>query len=85
MELKVGMKIYNHGDQANSPHFGTITKISDRVITITPEDGLNPYRVDSYDFKDEYKGNGLTRLVTAAAYDKWFNAEIEKLPESIKK
>ena len=85
MELTIGTKVFNHGDRANPSHFGTITKVNGRSMLITPEPDaeLTPYYVEAYNFSEKYEGNGMTRLVTAMAYDKWFNDRINKMPSHL--
>lgn len=89
-----GTRIYNHGDMANQPHFGTIIQNSTdawgehvTIRTDAEDSKFDPEdRVESHDYTvpasmvgDIFKGNGLTRIVTEEAYQAWRAAEIQKL------
>ena len=83
-----GTRIYNRGDMANHPHWGTITRsYTDRwgshvTITIDEDDDTIDevsYTVPAMMISDIDKGNGLTRIVTEEAYNTWRTAQIEKL------
>jgi len=91
-EIEIGQRIYNRGDMANIPHFGTITKIktSDRfsdMIEITPDNDIDrdPYWVYPSGITDYDLGHGGTRIVTIEAYHKFRNAQIEKMERWIQK
>lgn len=77
VKLKIGDRIYNHGDIANQEHFGTITaeKKGDfgHDYQITPDDDAErePYWICANGIQDVFKGHGGTRFVTEAAYDAW--------------
>lgn len=78
--LPIGTRIYNHGDQCNQEHFGTITDINtDRWGTqyeITPDadsDRDKPYWIPPIMFSPAYLGHGGTRFVTEEAYKDWRN------------
>jgi hypothetical protein len=77
-ELPIGTRIYNDGDMANLPHFGTITghRLHARwpaEVEITPDADAErePYTISPSAFSPEYHGHGGTRLVTEAAYNAW--------------
>jgi hypothetical protein len=77
-ELPIGTRIYNHGDMANRPHFGTVTrhlphKRWPAQVEITPDAGAerDPYTISPAVFSPVYRGHGGTRLVTEAAYYAW--------------
>ena len=82
--VEVGTRIYNRGDMANPDHFGTVTKIENGNVWIESDNtGLELYPEEprlSYDRPYTYAvplsmvnfvdaGNGLTRIVTEAAYN----------------
>jgi Mg-chelatase subunit ChlI len=71
-DLPIGTEIFNHGDMANVPQFGKITKhYSDRwgdSVEIEYEDGTINHRIHVCEFDAIYSGNGSTRFVTKAAY-----------------
>ncbi len=82
MTYPVGTRIYNHGDMANSEHFGAIVKAwSDRwgfhyEIQIDDEyeaEGYPQHRyiIESVMISPVYKGHGGTRIVTEAEYNRW--------------
>lgn len=85
--LSVGTEIYNHGDMANCPHFGTIVEVSNKSnfpaqykIKVNGEDN-HEYWVLAMGFSKEYKGNGSTRLVTKEAYKQFKNEQIRLFNE----
>lgn len=71
-ELPAGTKIYYHGDMANMPDVGTITKAySDRWgdnLDIVLDDGRK-MTVSPSHFSAEYLGNCMTKFVTLKAFD----------------
>jgi hypothetical protein len=74
--LKVGTEIYNGGDRANDPHFGTIVEISDTQYgptqyKIKVNDENKAYWVSINSFSEKYEGHGGTRFVTKEEYLKW--------------
>ena len=76
IQLEIGTEIFNHGDMANSAHFGTVVEVKvdcwGKLLKIQPQDAeINPYWVNDYTFSAEYRGHGATRLVTRAAYSAW--------------
>lgn len=82
-----GTRIFNGGDMANLPHWGTITCIYSDTwgthVVIAPEDDdLYPdgetYTVPLVMVQHVYKGHGGTRIVTEKAYDAWRAAQIAK-------
>lgn len=93
-ELPTKTRIYNQGDMANAPHFGTISKvIKDKWglrYEITPDkdrdDGCcpasearrKPYVIPAAGFSPEYLGHGGTRIVTAKEYYAWRKREMAK-------
>lgn len=84
MDFKIGTKVYNHGDMANQSHFGTVTKITGNTIKISPDEpDIEPYFVETFMFSPEFKGHCGTRFVLAAAYDKWFNEQINRQPSHL--
>ncbi len=83
MTLTVGARIYNGGDMANPDHFGTVTEIRSSKwgtdYQISPDADstrTEPYWIPACIFSAEYKGNGLTRLVTEAAWREWRSASL---------
>jgi len=82
-ELKIGQRIFNHGDMCNQSHFGTIVCVTvDKWgvhYNIQPDGDGKSYWVEGYTFSDEYKGNGMTRMVTKEAYDEYRQAQIKEL------
>jgi hypothetical protein len=85
-ELPIGTRIYNAGDMANLPHFGTITahRLHPRwsaEVEITPDADAerDPYTIPPSAFSFTYRGHGGTRLVTEAAYDAWREDQARKL------
>lgn len=90
-----GTRIYNRGDMANLPHFGTIistkedgqwggfvTIKSDAQESEFGEEFSIPshtYTVPATMINDLDKGNGLTRIVTLAAYEARRAADLAKL------
>ena len=85
IQLEVGTRIYNHGDMANFPHFGTITKIikSNRFsdqYEITPDaesDREGSYTVCCSAISPEFKGHSGTRIVTEKAYREYRKAQLK--------
>ena len=74
--LEIGTEIFNHGDMANAAHFGTVSRVkADNYgvqVQIQPLEAEIPaYWVNDYTFSQEYKGNGMTRLVLRSAYTAW--------------
>lgn len=97
-EIKVGTRVYNRGDMANPDQFGTITKIEGGNITIESDNtGLELYPDVERLAKDKPyvytvpacmvstidKGNGLTRIVTEAAYLAFRKARVDALYASL--
>jgi hypothetical protein len=77
-DLPIGTRIYNSGDMANQPHFGTITEHLLHIrwpaeVKITPDTDAerDPYTISPSAFSPVYHGHGGTRLVTEAAYCAW--------------
>jgi len=72
-QKEIGTRVYYRGDMANSDGFGTITSIrSDKYANwteITLDDGRT-LRPNTSMISDTDSGNGLTRIVTLAAYNK---------------
>ena len=63
--LSVGTRIYNNGDMANSPHFGTITRIIENKrfgdqyeITPDSDEDRGPYSISPAMFSETFKGHG---------------------------
>lgn len=84
--LAIGTRMYNRGDMANQPHFGTITNVkTDRWGTeyeITPDadsDRIKPYWVHKVAVSPEDKGDCGTRIVTEEAYNARRAQEIAKM------
>ena len=84
--MKIGTRVYNRGDMANLEHWGTITKIipnkmfyEEVEITPDPDADRGPYRVPTAMISNVDKGNGLTRIVTEEAYNKRYEAQMQKL------
>ena len=77
IEIKTGDRLYNHGDMANIPKFGEIkgfeTSKWGSFIIVQWENNENTSKVQSCILSPEYKGNGLTRIVTEKAYDNFVN------------
>ncbi len=78
------MRVFFHGDRANQEGFGSV------VETIDNKDGFSVERkvkmddgrvfwVSGNSFSDKYEGNGLTRWVTAEAYEKWRQEQLQRL------
>jgi len=87
-EIKIGMEIYNRGDMANSPHWGTITKIqrseqfSDGIeITPNPDEEMEPYWVTPLSIDDHDSGNCSTKIVTGAAHREYRKRTIEAMTQ----
>lgn len=81
----VGTRIYNRGDMANPPHFGTITlEMKDRWghQYQIHEDGAGHYCVPVAMVHTEDKGHGGTRIITVAAYEAWRQAQLQCLMDS---
>lgn len=74
MKLEIGTEVYNHGDMANEPKFGTVTGVSQDAygthLDVTYEDGTRT-RLQPCQFSEEFKGHSGTRFVTRAAYQAW--------------
>jgi hypothetical protein len=89
--LSVGDRVYNHGDMANRPAFGTIKDIvsgsSGRQILVEWDEKYN--KKDSclfpYGFSEKFLGHGGTRLVTEKAYREWRKRQLEQLERLCKK
>jgi len=81
--LTKGTRIYYHGDVANRPGVGTITKAyTDRWgdwVDIKMDDGREFRRILTSSFSPIYKGNGLTQFVTLEAYKAFKDAMMQKL------
>jgi hypothetical protein len=80
--LTVGDRVYNHGDMANSPHFGTVSEvISDRwgvQYRIKPDDGSDrsrDYTIPAVMIDPVFKGHSGTRIVPESAYLAWREAQ----------
>lgn len=77
--LKVGDEIYNAGDCCNPDHFGRVVELkrsawgdSVKIEAINADwNGVEPYWLQVSGFSHTYNGNGSTRHVLRAAYDKW--------------
>jgi len=76
--IRIGTEIYNGGDMANNPHFGTVTKIMQSPafgvsIEINPEggSGRQKYTMSPCLFSEKYLGHGGTRIVTKSAYQQY--------------
>lgn len=76
--LEVGTRMFNHGDMANTEHFGTIAEV------IETPDGDHHYRIQVDDdpareyaihadfVSKEYLGHGGSRIVTEEAYHEYW-------------
>jgi len=83
IDLTVGARIFNHGDMANCPYFATITQVRNSewgsFITVRPDGEEETHTIATYTVGDVYKGNGLTRIVTEAAYLAWHAAQLARI------
>jgi len=86
--LKVGTRVYNHGDICNQSHFGEIVeiKISKWGIdyTIKPDVGgerTANYVIPASCFDEKFSGNGSTRFVTQTEYFRWKGEQLAKYRE----
>jgi len=81
-----GTRIYYHGDVANRPGVGTITKAyTDRWgdwVDIKMDDGREFKRILVTLFSPVYKGNGWTPFVTLEAYKAFKDVAVKKLMET---
>ena len=87
VKVKIGDRVYIHGDIANPCHWGTVTAFMQEgnAFQITPDDADDaPYWVQTYMLQDEYKGNGQPRIVTESAYGAWREAQISKLVHAVR-
>jgi hypothetical protein len=86
-DLALGTRIFNHGDMANVPSWSAIVdrKETDYGVTYTlrDEDDGHQWGIFAGQVSDEYKGNGLTRIVTEAAYYRWHAAKLAQLEAAI--
>lgn len=82
MPLKLGTRIFNHGDQANPPRWGRVVKVSSGanglhyLIEPEPDPGDGPgdrskYWIPAAMVSPEYLGHAGTRIVTEVAYRAW--------------
>ncbi len=80
--LEIGTRIFNHGDMANVPSWSVIVgrESTDYGVTyrLRDEDDGHLWGIFAGQVSAEYKGNGLTRIVTEAAYLRY---RAEKLAE----
>lgn len=82
-KLKIGTRIYNHGDMANNPKFGVIVQVKEKpyelgyMVRYDGEESLQ--FAPSCMFSEEFKGNGSTRFVTEEAYETFRTKENERL------
>ena len=90
MEIKIGLRVYNRGDMANLPHWGTITRIikdkrfGDQVeITPEPDAERKPYTVYPVMISHVDKDHGGTRIVTEHAYNEYRQKQIERMTDFI--
>jgi hypothetical protein len=86
LKLEIGTRVYNHGDMANVPHFGTIVEVRTDPrwgtdLRIQPDDdaGSKDYWVNPCVFSPVYLGHGGTRFVTEEAYQAWRAAQLANL------
>ena len=83
--LTQGTEIFNHGDRANASHFGTVSEIkTDRwgiryLITPEADADRSPYWISASTISSAYQGNGLTRIVTKAAYLEFRNDQSQAM------
>ena len=92
-DATIGTRIFNGGDMANVPHWGTIIQVNhdenwgtSYVIRIDETDdvyGIDAYSIASVQLGDVYAGNGLTRIVTEAAYLTWHAAKVAELEAAL--
>ena len=76
-------RIYNRGDKANWPHFGTITAVSGKLgYEITPDEGserTEPYWILPSMISPKFEGHSGTRIVPEAAYYAWRDESLTKM------
>lgn len=80
----VGTRMYNHGDMANPPHFGTVVGYRSRHMEIRPDaselyDGKETYCFPAAMVSHEFNGHSGTRIVTEAAYRAYRKARIDEM------
>ena len=88
INLEVGTRIYYTGDTANDEGFGTIIIVKQKsnfgtILKIKMDDDRE-FNISPANFSPEYKGSGLTRFVTEAAYKSWKEIQIKQLTDRLK-
>ena len=84
--LAIGTRVYNHGDMANAPHFGTLTSVrSDRWGThyVIRQDSGESYIISPAQVSPEFMGHSGTRIVTEEAYKSFRAARIAQLKAAV--
>ena len=91
--LNVGTRIFNRGDMANIEHMGTITEVQvssygvNYLIAPDIEGEMSceraSYWIPKVCVSPEYKGDGLTRIVTEESYLTWRNERMKAFLESV--
>jgi hypothetical protein len=87
--LKVGTRVYNRGDRANSEHFGSIVKVSVDTwgthyriridADCVDETGREEYTIPKVLVSEVDVGNGLSRIVTEDEHKRFVAERLEEL------
>jgi hypothetical protein len=78
----LGTEIYYAGDVANTPGFGTITRLTENhrfgaMYDIELEDGREIHGIPTMLVSDQYEGHHSPRFVLKAAYDAYWKARAQ--------
>lgn len=91
-QISIGLRVFNRGDMCNPEHWGTITRIKKSLrwhdsVEITPdaEAEREPYFIPAAMIEEVDKGNGSTRVVTEAAYNKLREERISSMVSEYKR
>ena len=86
--LEKGVRIYYNGDMANEEGLGIITsQVTDRwgtFVNIKMDDGRE-FNVSIVIFSEDYLGHGGTRFVTEEAYNRFRQAQIERIERELRR
>ena len=77
-KLGNGTRVFNLGDMANHETFGTVvgyreSEWGDEILVVWDDNNMKVDRVSCCSFSKEFKGNGLTRIVTEEAYNAFYS------------
>ncbi len=86
-DLSIGTRIFNHGDMANVPTWSVIVGRKEDEwgvsYTLRDEDDGHQWGIFAGQVSAEYKGNGLTRIVTEEAFAVWHREKLAQLEAAV--